>query len=340
MKTTLCTLYNSLYLDKGLVVYDSLIECAKDFELYVLCMDDKCYEVLSNLDKPRLIPIKLSDFEDDRMKEAKKNRSLVSYMWTCSSVLIKYILDRYKPEICTYIDADMYFYHDPQVLVDEMVAAGKSVQIIPHRFSPSKVHVAEKAGIYCVEFNTFKNDESGRTVLNAWVEQCLENCSDHFDGKSFGDQMFMDAWPVKYPDIVNICKHPGAGLAPWNLEWYSNYNEVDHTLYFKKNGMICDVIFYHFQGIVYNSRSEVNTTILYGEPDVDYKMVDCFYIPYLRKIEIVKKLLEELYKIKTLIRLSPQSQLPSWKRWLLRFEFVRYYLKRKNPELTPYLIKF
>ena len=63
MKTILCTLYNSLYLDKGLVLYDSLCECAKDFKLYVLCMDDKCYEVLTDLNQEHHIPVRLSDFE-------------------------------------------------------------------------------------------------------------------------------------------------------------------------------------------------------------------------------------------------------------------------------------
>ena len=61
MKTILCTLYNTLYLDKGLVLYDSLRECAKDFKLYVLCMDDKCYEVLAGLNQEYHIPVRLSD---------------------------------------------------------------------------------------------------------------------------------------------------------------------------------------------------------------------------------------------------------------------------------------
>ena len=51
MTTVLCTLYNSLYLDKGLVLYDSLKACAKDFELYLLCMDDKTYDVLSDINE-------------------------------------------------------------------------------------------------------------------------------------------------------------------------------------------------------------------------------------------------------------------------------------------------
>ena len=98
MTTVLCTLYNSLYLDKGLVLYDSLCECAKDFKLYVLCMDDKCYEVLTDLHQEHHIPIRLSDFErgDDSLLKAKANRPAGEYCWTCSSSFIRYILNKYN----------------------------------------------------------------------------------------------------------------------------------------------------------------------------------------------------------------------------------------------------
>ena len=150
MTTVLCTLYNSLYLDKGLVLYDSLRECAKDFKLYVLCMDDKCYDVLSDLNLDRHIPIRLSDFEegDYELLEAKANRPIGEYCWTCSSSFIRYILRKYNEPFCTYIDADMYFYSDPQILIDEMLLAGKSVMVTPHRFPKKSEKQAEKVANY------------------------------------------------------------------------------------------------------------------------------------------------------------------------------------------------
>ena len=61
----LCTLLDSNYLDKGLVLYQSLEKCASNFTLYVLAMNDKCFEVLTDLNYKHLIPIKLVDFENE-----------------------------------------------------------------------------------------------------------------------------------------------------------------------------------------------------------------------------------------------------------------------------------
>ena len=164
MKTTLCTLYNSLYLDKGLVLYDSLMACAKDFELYVLCMDDKCYEVLKDLDQEHHIPIRLSDFErgDDSLLKAKANRPAGEYCWTCSSSFIRYILNKYNEPICTYIDADMRFYSTPEPVFQTMREKECSIVIVPHRFYSDEFERSEgpKTGFYCVEFNTFVNDKN------------------------------------------------------------------------------------------------------------------------------------------------------------------------------------
>ena len=128
--TSLCTLFDSNYLDKGIVLYNSLEKVSKDFCLYVLAMNDKCYEVLTDLNFPNLTPIKLEDFENEELKKAKSNRSRGEYCWTCSSSLIKYLLTTYDIDHCTYVDADMCFYQDPQVLIDEMIYAGASSQVM------------------------------------------------------------------------------------------------------------------------------------------------------------------------------------------------------------------
>ena len=114
---TFCTLFNVNYLDKGLVLYNSLERSCPNFILYILAMDDKCYDVLKTLNYKNLVPIRMVDFEDEELLRVKPLRSMGEYCWTCSSSLIRYVLCTFHTDYCTYIDADLYFYSDPSVIV-------------------------------------------------------------------------------------------------------------------------------------------------------------------------------------------------------------------------------
>lgn len=306
MKTILCTLYNSLYLDKGLVLYDSLCKCAKDFKLYVLCMDDKCYEILTDLNQEHHIPVRLSDFEkgDVALLQAKGNRSVGEYCWTCSSSLIRYVLKHYGEDSCTYIDADMYFYNDPQVLIDEMINAGKSVMVVPHRFPDDKTELAKKTGTYCVEFNTFLNTPDSFEALEYWRGRCLECCSNIGDGIHWGDQKYLEELVAKY-DCVYPCNNPGAGIAPWNISSYQGTDDNGNAVIFTPTGQRIDVIFYHYQGLTYVTREKVSTAIMAKRADVDYTLVDHLYCHYLYCIDKKKQWLDDVYGINLLIKSHP-----------------------------------
>lgn len=322
-----------MYLDKGLVLYDSLCDCAKDFKLYVLCMDDKCYEVLTDLKQEHHIPVRLADFEasDEDLLVAKGNRSFGEYCWTCSSSFILYILERYREPICTYIDADMFFYKDPEFLIDEMRNASKTVIITPHRFSPEHYKNVVN-GIYCVEFNTFVNEESSLNVLKKWKKDCLDCCTAINDGIHFGDQKYIDNWPQDYPDIVHICQHPGAGIAPWNIEWYQDYDKKNNSVYYKKEGEIFPVVYYHFHHLMYVSKNVVKTHIPKNRRSVDYKLVDQIYIDYLKKIEIVKQYLENRYDINYCITEHPAMKSKnSWKTALKQLSLISWLCRKLYP---------
>lgn len=322
MKTVLCTLYDSFYLDKGLVLYDSLNNVSKDFILYVLCMDDKCFDVLKKINANSVVPIKLKDFENEELLEAKSNRSFGEYCWTLTPSLIKYVLEYYNEPICTYIDADMFFYRDPQILIDEMLQANKTVLITPHRFSPEKEKMSEK-GLFCVEFNTFVKTQDSLEVLNEWRNNCLDNCSFDYNGQHFGDQKYLDVWPDKYPSTVHICMHPGAGIAPWNIAWYENRDSGNHMLYYKKDGIEIPAVFYHFQHIKYVTRQKIYTGVEADRPTVDYKLVDSYYSEYLKIIENKKQFLEKEYGIDYIMKEHPVlNDVEGWKARLKQIPLV------------------
>lgn len=316
MTTVLCTLYNSLYLDKGLVLYDSLCECAKDFRLYVLCMDEKCYEVLTDLKQEHHIPVRLSDFEegDEPLSTAKGNRSMGEYCWTCSSSFIRYVLRHYDEKCCTYIDCDMYFYNDPQILLDEMNDAGKSVMVVPHRFPKDKKSLAEKVGTFCVEFNTFLNTPESLDALEYWRNRCLDSCKNIGDGIHWGDQKYLDEIVKKF-NCVHVCQNPGAGIASWNISQYNSVSPKNKggNLYFKDNDTVIKPIFFHYAGLQYLKQNRIGINIYTLNKEIEYELVDYYYRDYLLKIDIIKKMLKGKYQLTMYIKKHPVSSVNFFK---------------------------
>ena len=61
--------------------------------------------------------ISLKEFEDEELLRIKPSRSIAEYCWTCTSSTILYVLEKYKVESCTYLDADLFFYSSPSPII-------------------------------------------------------------------------------------------------------------------------------------------------------------------------------------------------------------------------------
>lgn len=293
-----CTLFDSNYLDKGVVLYRSLEETECDFKLYVLAMDEKCLSVLKRMKLSHLILIDLKNFETDDLKRIRKERSRQEYCWTCGCFTIKYVLEHYREAICTYIDADMLFYSSTKVLFDEFEESGKSVGIMQHRFPDCAEGRAQEqlSGKYCVEFNTFKNDENGKRVLEWWCNKCLEECIGQGTGGDIGDQKYLDRWE-KIFDCVYVYQHPGAGVAPWNVSQYRiarnrTGEKEDILLRIKNAEESFPLIFYHFHQVIYlnRNRASMGINLRPGKADRIWKEI---YRQYLMRLDKVRKELEK-----------------------------------------------
>ena len=192
--------------------------------IYVLAFDDKCYEVLTDIAYKNVKLISMKEFESERMLAIKNSRSHRSYCWSCTPFLIKYIIENRGEDICTYIDADMLFYSNPDVLIDDIDKAKADVGIVEHRFGEGTIQEEQIriAGRYCVEFNTFRNNENSLKILNWWADKCEECCTDDTSKSSdglFGDQMYLTDWLDRF-DNIYVMKNHGGGMAPWNVYRY------------------------------------------------------------------------------------------------------------------------
>lgn len=243
-----CTLYNSSYAAKGLAMYWSLKRVCPDFHLYIFAFDDILAEALKKMNLSRVTIVTPSEFEDKELLRVKPTRTAGEYCWTCTSSTILYCLTHYHIDHCTYIDADLYFFSNPQVLIDEM--GSDDVLITEHRYSqPYKVQ--EAAGKYCVQFMTFKNTERGLTVLRWWRERCLEWCFNRMEDGKFGDQKYLDDWTTRFEGVHEL-QHLGGGVAPWNVEQYIFHHrkKTEETVgTVISTGEMFPLVFYHFHAI-------------------------------------------------------------------------------------------
>lgn len=299
MDCIFCTLFDSNYLDKGITLYKSMEKHMMDFKLYVFAFDDKCYEILKSENYDKLIPISLKEFETPDLLKVKQERTRAEYCWTCSPWIIKHILDKYEEPICTYIDADMDFFSTPQSVFDEMREKQCSVIIVPHRYETEaeEQEAHDLRGSYCVEFNTFLNDENGKSVLNWWAKKCMEWCFYAIPGTTewYGDQKYLNVFPEKFNGVM-ICNHHGVGLAPWNIKLvdYAGENNEIPLIKVKKNNMIYPVILYHFESVSFLTE-HIITAPANTKNKILYKRI---YDSYIKRLMKNRLYIEQKYGVK------------------------------------------
>lgn len=330
MTIDFCTLFDSFYLDKGLTMYHSLKKTGCDFNLYILAMNDKCYDILKAENLSGIIPIALEDFLDDDLRKVRETRSRAEFCWTCSSCLLRYILKTYpQVNLITYIDADLYFYNNPKVLIDEFLDSGKSVSIIEHRFDNSRysAELKKNSGKYCVEFNSFKNNADALEVLDDWRQKCIDACSSTADGESFGDQKYQDTWTTDY-DCVYETQHLGAGVAPWNISRYRIAGKK--KVRFDKDKTPVDLIFYHYHMIDYLQGGRVDINVFTRSGHAQEKLVYDLYSGYLAKIEKIRSRLSKKYGIDYTVTApcaGSRKSSGNWKNYLGPQFFSKVYMK-------------
>jgi hypothetical protein len=216
MEYTFCTYFDRNYYARGLALYQSLKAHCSSFRLWVLCLDDSCYQELASMQLPevRLISVEQLERAFPELHEARHNRSLIEFYFTCTPALPLYILERWPdvPSI-TYLDADMFFFADPAPVFDEI--GDRSIAIVEHRY-PAYLHDMEVYGRYNVGWLSFRRDAQGLACLQLWLRQCIEWCYDRLDGERYADQKYLEQWPQLFSNLV-VLQHKGVNVAPWNI---------------------------------------------------------------------------------------------------------------------------
>ena len=267
----------------------------KSYRIYAFVLDNESFEILSKLDKPNVILINPDDFEDSTLRRLRVERSIAEYCWTCTSHSIYFLFKKLNLSMCTYIDADLYFYSDPTALIDEL---GKdSVLITLHRFSwVYKWLYSRLAGKYCVQFMTFRNNKDGLEALTWWKDKCVNWCFARYEDGKFGDQLYLNDWCHRFNGI-HVLKNEGA-LGPWsivlNYKVSQNQKHIYVKNYFSKRNY--NLVFYHFSYLkFYYDRRKVKFLDL-GSFFFKKTFIKMLYAPYVFELLSVSEKLEIDYK--------------------------------------------
>lgn len=259
------TLFDSKYLAQGLSMVRSLLRTTPNARMWVVAADEGVTQVLAAVALPGVRVVPLSGVETDGLKAVRPSRSQVEYYWTLTPFLPSYVFaNEPTSQVSVYVDADMYFMHSAQLILDEFLEdSAAAAMITPHDFLP-EYDQGDASGEYCVQFMPFKRYGSER-ILSDWQAQCLEWCFRRVEPGRFGDQKYLDLWPERFGNEVRIQESVGLLGAPWNARARDAR----------------DIAAYHFHGLRRISRRYVALHPGYKVPDQIHSEA---YAPYLKDL--------------------------------------------------------
>lgn len=249
----ICTHSDKNYLAKGLALYKSIIDTVMDFNLWYLCTDEYTYKTLLALNLDKIKPIYLGELEkeDELLQKARNNPpskygdAYSQFCWTLTPYFTYWLLhERLKiNNELIYVDADIYFYESPQLIIDE--CKGHSVGIHRHRFT--SYDPSNPVGEFNVGVLYFKNNFMGREIAKFWKNLLLYQNNPYYNTHgTCGDQKYLDLFiPLYGEKEVHIFDHNQSQIAhgaPWNFDRYQ-YNNHNQLVYEGNNQRL---IFNHF----------------------------------------------------------------------------------------------
>lgn len=272
------TLFDSLFLPQGLALHMSMEREIKNYRLWILCVDDQTYEILTKLNLPNVKLLQLSKLETTELLSVKSTRSNGEYCWTLTPFAPRFVFEAdIEVKRVTYLDADLWFIRSPSSIFEEFDKSRKKVLITDHAYAP-QYDKASTSGQYCVQFMIFTR-EGGEVVRKWWEERCIEWCFARVENGKFGDQKYLDDWPERFVKFVHVLNSKEFALAPWNAIRFP----------------IGTSVFYHFHGLRILSDKKINIGLYF----IPKSILQNIYEPYLVDLKIASLVLLNRVNYKT-----------------------------------------
>jgi hypothetical protein len=273
----ICTLFDHNYLPRGRCMIASARRQGFAGDIWVLCLSEECRQAMTMLALDSVHCITLGQLEEHvpRMIEAKNNRSILEYYFTCMAALHTYLFDT-LPDVdgTMYVDADIKFFASPWVVFDAIGDA--PVAVTPHNFVPHMRHL-EMYGDFNGGWSAFRRTHEGQACLKWWLEQSLEWCFNRVEGWRYANQKYMN----RFPDIAHgtrILRQKGFNCAPWNIGNFK-LTEREGRLWVDDEPLV----FYHFHGLRRRSVCFEFPHNVYATP-VSWLVRNKLYRPYIAEL--------------------------------------------------------
>jgi hypothetical protein len=212
-------------------------------------------------------------------------RKYSELFFTSSPFLVKFAIEEVaEGDIVVYLDADLFFFENPQAVFDEL--ADGSIGIIRHNYPNNRQRLATKYGTFNVGLVVFRNDAEGGRVLDWWAERCIEWCHDFpMDGK-YADQGYLDYFPKLSSQTV-ILPNPGFNLAPWNTSSSTLISEQQKV---SVNNQ--PLLFFHFHGLSRVGKRVISAQLTYRSL-LNKSVFQAIYGPYVKALTDLEQQLKD-----------------------------------------------
>lgn len=281
IKSVYCTVLSNKRLIQGIACYLSLFKVMKDFRLFILCVDDKCYNFMKDFKLPQIVCIKLDELNRMDVMNIKKSRKLNQYCWSLKPVFINYLFEHLSSvERITYIDSDLLFFQNPEIIFtnqpDKSVLISDGKIFLPKCSKEFISYIQNKTGNYNSGFISFKRDMNGIFCAKWWDNKCIESCTENPKEGIFGDQKYLDYMPCLFDNIGEITT-PGVNIGHWNSQKYE-FSQVDGEVMANNYRLIV----YHFSG--FRIINKYNMVQIHEKERVNLPFIYDMYKDFLRDI--------------------------------------------------------
>ncbi len=251
-----CMVVSRTRLIQAIACFLSLYKNMDNFKVYILCVDEKCYEFLKEINSDKIVLVTIAELNREDLLAIKDSRKLNQYCWTLKPGFIKHIftLDDSINRV-TYIDSDLFFYQNPNVIFenqpDASVLLSSGEIFLPMYSKEFNQTMQTLTGNFNSGFISFKKDINGLQCVNWWDKMCVDSCTSNPEDNKFGDQKYLDDMPFLFNNVYEITTQ-GINIGHWNYLKYKFTVSNDNVMVNNNK-----LIFYHFSGFRIISKYDI-----------------------------------------------------------------------------------